>query len=75
MFVIGEEYFQIEVTIESLDGFINIILTDGFFWDWNEFHAEAKDSRRGCRDYLLGCVVVKLLVSEVGKVYPRGGFA
>jgi hypothetical protein len=61
--------------VESLDGFVNIILTDGFFWDGGEFQAKAKVGRCSCRDNLFGCVVMKLLVGEMGKIDPRGGFA
>jgi hypothetical protein len=45
------------------------------FWDGDEFQAKAKDSQCGCRDNLLGHVVMKLLVGEMGKIDPLGGFA
>jgi hypothetical protein len=48
---------------------------DGFFWDGDEFQAEAKDGQCGCGDNLLGRVVIKLLVGGMGKIDPRGGFA
>ncbi len=48
---------------------------DGFFWGGDEFQAEAKDGRCSCRDNLLGHVVMKLLVGEMGKIDPHGGFA
>jgi hypothetical protein len=58
--------------VESLDGIVNVILTDGFFWDGDEFQAKAKDGQCGCRDNLLGHVVMKLLVGEMGKIDPVG---
>ena len=61
--------------VKSLDEFVDVILTDGFFWDGDEFQAEAKDGRCGCRDNLLGRVVMKLLVGEMGKIDPHGDFA
>jgi len=54
---------------------MDVILMDGFLGDRDKFHAEAKNCRCGCRDYFLGGVVMKLLVSEMGNIYLRGGFA
>ena len=75
IFVIGEKYFEVEITVESLDSFIDVILTDGFLWDRDEFQSKAKNCRCGSRDYFLGCMVMKLLVGEVGKICLRRGFA
>ncbi len=33
----GEEDFQVEILVELLDSFVNIILVDGFLGDGDEF--------------------------------------
>ena len=58
--------------VKLLDDFVDVILTDGFFGDGDEFQAKAKDGQCGCRDNLLGRVVRKLLVGEMCKVDPMG---
>ncbi len=43
IFVISEKYFEVEIMVESLDSFIDVVLMDGFLRVRDEFQSKAKN--------------------------------